>query len=120
VLVTGLFTNSSDAEGALDNLDEAGYDAGGISVIAADQAVAARLTRAAGPLSRLSPQAFVERLATCGLPVADGAAYAQALARGAVAVTVTAAAGTESDAAEILSDQKAQRVQRLRDVEGSA
>lgn len=112
-LVAGLFAHTSDAELALDNLDEAEYAAAGISVVAQDPAQAKQLVRVAGPLSGLSPDQFVQRLEALGMSAADTAAYRAGLASGGIAVTVTAPPGSEEDAAGILRDQKAQRVSTL-------
>ena len=113
-LVVGLFAAASDAELALDNLDEAEYEAAGISVAAADPAQARLLARVAGPLSGLSPGQFVARLSALGLSAVDAAAYAAGISSGGIAVTVTTPAGTEVAAGEILRDQRAQQIATLR------
>lgn len=112
--VTGLFATASDAEMALDNLDEAGFGADSVSVVARDPHVVATLTDAPGPLGRIAPEELVVRLGQAGMEQEVRAAYADALAQGAVCLVVFAPAGSEKSAAEILADQNANRVQVLR------
>jgi hypothetical protein len=111
--VTGLFAAADDAEGALDNLDEADFGSDSVSVVAADPHAAAALSDAPGPLGRIGPEELLAHLAHLGLAPAQYQTYADALAKGAVCLVVFAPTGSEQSAAEILADQKASHVQIL-------
>ncbi len=111
--VTGLFADTSDAEGALDNLDEADFGAESVSVVAADPHAAATLSDAPGPLGRIGPPELLAHLLQLGLGSAQFQVYADALKQGAICLVLFAPPGSEQSAAEIMTDQKASHVQVL-------
>lgn len=111
--VIGLFAGASEAEIALNNLAEADYDSSTISVVSADAARAQALSNAQGPLSRVAADRLPTRLEALGLSAQESATYGQRLASGAVFVAVEAPDGSENDAMEILTDQKAELVHCL-------
>jgi hypothetical protein len=112
-LVLGTFQQMTDAEQALSNLDEAGYEPETVSVITNSTARTRTLTDAKGPLSAVAPDALPAHLQALGLSGADAEAYRAALERGDVVLAVAAPAGSAAAAAEILTDEKAQHVTRL-------
>jgi hypothetical protein len=111
--IIGLFTRASDAEIALNNLDEAGYEPSTVSVVTADAARTRALTDAHGPLSQVAAGQLAARLVALGLSAADSGVYGQRTAAGQIFVAVEAPDGSENDAMEILTDQKAELVRSL-------
>lgn len=111
--VIGLFAAVDDAEGALDNLDEADFGGDSVSVVAADPHVAVALSDAPGPLGRIGPPELLARLLDLGLAPAQHQAYTDGLQAGAICLVLFAPPGSEQSAAEILTDQKASHVQIL-------
>src|SRR5438105_3960005 len=57
-IVVGVFARSSDAEGALNNLDEAGYEPGSISVVGRDAEQIATNAGETGPLAGVAAAAL--------------------------------------------------------------
>jgi hypothetical protein len=112
-LVLAVFEQMTDAEQALSNLDEAGYEPHSISVIATDPTRTHTLTTRNGPLSSVPSDTLPARLESLGLSAADAEAYRSAIQRGDVVVAVSAPAGSADSAAEILSDEQAQQVTQL-------
>jgi hypothetical protein len=111
--VIGLFADESDAEIALNNLDEAGYEPATISVVTNEAKRTHTLTDVQGALSQVSADQLPSRLVALGLPTAESTSYGQRVAAGAVFFAIAAPAGSEDAAKEILSDQKAELVRAL-------
>ncbi len=112
--VAGVFDRVSDAEIALNNLDEAEYPPDSISVLTDDPRRTHLLTDVRGPLSGVALDQLPTRLRALGASPAEAEGYRAAIAAGAVFVAVAAPAGSEDSAAEILTDQQAARVRVLR------
>jgi hypothetical protein len=112
-LVIGLFAGASDAEIALNNLAEAGYDESMVSVVTNSASRTQKLTAARGELSQVAIDRLPARLAALGLPAADAQSCGARVAAGAILIAVAAPDGSEDAAAEILGDQKAELVRRL-------
>jgi hypothetical protein len=111
--VIGVFADASDAEIALNNLDEAGYEPSTISAITNEVKRTHSLTDVQGALSQVSVDQLPARLVALGLPAAESTSYGQRVAAGAVLLAIAAPAGSEDAAKEILTDQKAEMAQAL-------
>lgn len=113
MVVVGLFARDSDAEIALNNLDEAEFPARSISLLASDPARAAVLTLVKGPWSGVAPAALATRLQRAGMAREDCQAFIARIDGGAAGIAVRVSRDTAAVAAEILTDQKADAVQTL-------
>ncbi len=111
--VIGLFARDTDAEIALSNLDEAGYEPATISVVSNDSARTHALADDAGPLSGVASSQLAARLVALGLPAEDSDVYGGRVNAGSVLLAVAAPDGSEQAAMEILGDQKAELVRVL-------
>ncbi len=111
--VIGLFARASDAEIALNNLNEAEYEPSTISVITSDPSRTHTLTDVQGALSQVPVEQLPARLTALGLPAAESGGYGERVAAGAILIAVAAPPGSEEAAAEILSDQKAEMIRTL-------
>ena len=111
--VIGLFAHDTDAEMALNNLDEAGYEPATISVVGNDSARTRALANDGGPLAGVASGQLAARLTALGLPATDSHVYGGRVIAGQVLLAVAAPDGSEQAAAEILGDQKAELVRVL-------
>ena len=111
-MVVGLLRNASDASACLDNLYEAEFQPGDISLVMQTKRGVEAIANVAGPLNEVPAEDLPARLVALGLPPAAAALYRIGVERGEVFIAITAPEGEEA-AEEMLHDHRAEAVLRF-------
>jgi hypothetical protein len=109
-MIIGILPNTSSTETLLNNLSEADFDLGDVSVVLRDLKLREAIAQDAGPLKGVTPATLGGRLLQAGLSEAGVKPYCDAVAEGKVLVAIQPPPGAEKAAAEMLQDASAQLI----------
>ncbi len=109
-MIIGIIPQVSSIETLLNNLSEADFNLGDVSVILQDQKQRDALAGDAGPLKGVSPQDLAAKLTQLRLSKQDAKTYSNAVAKNQALVAMNVPQGSEDAAVEMLKDYSAQTI----------
>lgn len=103
-MVIGIIPDAGSLPTLLNNLKEADFSLGDVSVIMADVKARNAAARDTGPFKGVTAAQLPKKLAGAGVSHQDAQPYADAVGKGKVFVAIRTAPGGEKAAAEMLAD----------------
>ncbi len=107
-MLFGLFNNSSRVESLLNNLSEADFELGSVSVIMTDTATRDKIARDVGPLKGVRPDQLAANLARLGLSKELSGHCVDMLQKGMILVAMNVPQAVMAAAKEMFQDQSGQ------------
>ena len=113
-MIISIFTQTDDAEGALNNLAETDFEPKNISVLMKTKEEAQAISDTSGVLTGTSIDELAEKLIKLGLPEKNAKKYEDAVRKGAVLIAVSTGSKDEEAAVrETLKDANGKLIKRL-------
>jgi hypothetical protein len=112
-MVIGVVPTTSHAETLLNNLQEADFKRGDVSVIMRDQKMRDTIANDAGPFKGVSLPQLPVRLSQAGLSNPEAKAYGDAVTQGGIFVAIRGPKPADPAAAEMLKDASANMIKVL-------
>jgi hypothetical protein len=113
-MIVGIIPNAFAAESLLNNLSEADFSLGDVSLIMRDQELRDKVAEDIGPLKGVPYDQISEVLVQAGLSAPKAQAYQEAVAQGKVLAVMDAAADLVEVVIEMFTDQSGEAVMEIK------
>ena len=113
-MILGILPDVFSAEILLNNLSEAGFNLGDVSLIMRNQKLRDRVAKDTGPLKGVRYNQISKVLVQAGLRAPEAQAYQDALAQGKVLAAMDAAPDLVKTVREMFSDQSGEAIKEIK------
>jgi hypothetical protein len=113
-MIVGIIPDAFAAESLLNNLSEADFNLGDISIIMRDQELRDKITEDIGPLKGARYDQICDVLVQAGLSAPEAQAYQDAVAQGKVLAVMDIALDLVEAAKEMFTDQFGEAVMEIK------